>query len=101
MMIHILTTTGLRNEEFCNLKIDDLQYDSINGGHFLNVLGKGNKWRQIPLKEKVLHSIRMFREARGLKDLTDSYKGGHLFTTNTCLDLSLCPLEQIYLRGNN
>ena len=31
-MIHILTTTGLRNEEFCNLKVGDLQYDSINGG---------------------------------------------------------------------
>ena len=70
-MIHILTTTGLRNEEFCNLKVRDLQYDSINGGYFLDVLGKGNKRRQIPLKEKVLSSIRMFREARGLKDLTD------------------------------
>ena len=82
-IIHILTTTGLRNEEFCNLKVRDLQYDSINGGYFLNVLGKGNKWRQIPLKEKVLHSIHLFREARGLKDLTDSDKESHLFTTNT------------------
>ena len=93
-MIHILTTTGLRNEEFCNLKVRDLQYDSINGGYFLDVLGKGNKRRQIPLKEKVLSSIRMFREARGLKDLTDSDKESHLFTTNTGKSYSPSYLSQ-------
>ena len=53
-IIHLLTTTGLRNEEFCKLKVGDLQYDSINGGYYLDVLGKGNKRRQVPLKEKVL-----------------------------------------------
>lgn len=52
-MIHILTTTGLRNEEFCKLKVRDLQYDSISGGYYLDVLGKGNKKRQVPLREKV------------------------------------------------
>ena len=35
---------------------------------YLNVLGKGNKRRQIPLKEKVLNSIRIFRNARGLEE---------------------------------
>ena len=39
-MIHILTTTGLRNEEFCNLKVRDLQYDSINGGYYLRCIRK-------------------------------------------------------------
>ncbi|MGM0878737.1 MAG: tyrosine-type recombinase/integrase [Bacillota bacterium] len=82
-MIHILTTTGLRNEEFCNLKVGDLQYDSINGGYYLNVLGKGNKRRQVPLKEKILNSIRMFRDARGLKELMVADKESPLFTTNT------------------
>ncbi|WP_307198017.1 hypothetical protein [Neobacillus niacini] len=48
-MIHILTTTGLRNEELCQLKVRDLQYDSINGGYYLDVLGKGNKRRQVYL----------------------------------------------------
>lgn len=82
-MIHILTTTGLRNEEFCNLKVRDLQYDSINGDYFLNVLGKGNKRRQIPLKEKTLNSIHMFRNARGLEDLSVADKERPLVTTNT------------------
>ncbi len=36
----------------------------------LEVLGKGNKRRQIPLlKDKVLNSIRMFRSARGIDDI--------------------------------
>ncbi|MCQ6282361.1 tyrosine-type recombinase/integrase [Bacillus sp. EB600] len=82
-IIHLLTTTGLRNEEFCNLKVRDLQYDLINRGYYLDVLGKGNKRRQIPLKEKTLHSIRMFRNARGLEDLSIADKGSPLFTTNT------------------
>ena len=82
-MIHILTTTGLRNEEFCKLKVKDLQYDSINGGYYLDVLGKGNKRRQVPLREKTLKSIRLFRDARGLEDLSIAEKESSLFTTNT------------------
>jgi site-specific recombinase XerD len=82
-IIHVLTTTGIRNEEFCILQVGDLQYDSINGGYYLDVLGKGNKRRQIPLKEKTLHSIRLFRSARGLKDLTVAGRESPLFTTNT------------------
>ena len=82
-MIHILTTTGLRNEEFCNLKVRDLQYGSINGGYYLDVLGKGNKRRQVPLKEKTLNSIRLFRDARGPEDLSVAGKEGPLVTTNT------------------
>ncbi|MED3554244.1 tyrosine-type recombinase/integrase [Cytobacillus praedii] len=82
-IIHILTTTGLRNEEFCNLKVADIQYDSINEQHYLNVLGKGNKKRQIPLKEKSMESIKMFRYARGLPEVAVSDKESSLFTTNT------------------
>jgi integrase/recombinase XerD len=82
-MIHILTTTGLRNEEFCKLKVRDLHYDLINGGYYLDVLGKENKRRQIPLKEKPLNNIRLFLDARGLKDLSVADKDSSLFTTNT------------------
>ncbi|KAA9012296.1 tyrosine-type recombinase/integrase [Niallia endozanthoxylica] len=82
-IIHILTTTGLRNEEFCKLKVGDLQYDSITNSYYLNVLGKGNKQRQIPLKEKTLDSIRIFRDARGLENLSLADKESPLMTTNT------------------
>ncbi|MED3575774.1 tyrosine-type recombinase/integrase [Cytobacillus praedii] len=82
-IIHVLTTTGLRNEEFCNLRVEDIQYDSINEQHYINVLGKGNKRRQIPLKEKCVDSIKMFRHARGLPKIAVSDNKSFLFTTNT------------------
>ena len=64
-IIHVLTTTGIRNEEFCTLQVKDLKVDSIQGGYYLDVLGKGNKRRHVPLKEKVVHSIRSFRQCTG------------------------------------
>lgn len=82
-MIHILTMTGMRNEEFCILKTSDVKYDSITGVYYLDVLGKGNKRRQIPLKEKGINTIRMFRNARGLPDFAEAESDSHLFTTNT------------------
>ncbi|NCT39641.1 tyrosine-type recombinase/integrase [Bacillus sp. EB93] len=81
-MIHILTMTGMRNEEFTRLRVKDLQYDSITSTYFLEVLGKGNKRRQIPLKEKGMNSIRMFRSARGLDDIDAAEGEAPLFTTN-------------------
>ncbi|MDV7766589.1 hypothetical protein [Peribacillus sp. CSMR9] len=42
-IIHILTMTGMRNEEFTRLRVKDLQYDSISSTYFLEVLGKGVK----------------------------------------------------------
>jgi site-specific recombinase XerD len=82
-IIHILTITGMRNEEFTRLRVKDLQYDSITSSYYLEVLGKGNKRRHIPLKEKGLNSIRMFRSARGLDDIDAAEGDDPLFTTNT------------------
>ena len=82
-IIHILTMTGMRNEEFTRLRVKDLQYDSITSTYFLDVLGKGNKRRQIPLKEKGMNSIRMFRSARGIDDIDAADGDAPLFTTNT------------------
>ncbi|CRH88654.1 putative site-specific recombinase [Chlamydia trachomatis] len=82
-IIHILTMTGMRNEEFTRLRVKDLQYDSITSTYFLEVLGKGNKKRQIPLKEKGMKSIRMFRSARGIDDIDAAEGDDPLFTTNT------------------
>ncbi|MDQ7861077.1 hypothetical protein RCO48_08685 [Peribacillus frigoritolerans] len=33
-IIHILTMTGMRNEEFTRLRVKDLQYDSITSTYF-------------------------------------------------------------------
>ena len=82
-IIHVLTTTGIRNEEFCTLQVKDLKVDSIQSGYYLDVLGKGNKRRHVPLKEKVVHSIRSFRNARGLLPIERAHLDDPLFTTNT------------------
>ena len=82
-IIHILTMTGMRNEEFTRLRVKDLQYDSITSTYFLEVLGKGNRRRQIPLNEKGMDSIRMFRSARGIDDIDAADGEEPLFTTNT------------------
>lgn len=81
-IVLVLSTTGLRNEEFCKLKVGDAKSDRILGGHYLVVTGKGNKKRQIPLKEKVLESIRLFRQARGLPGLSEAEPAAPLFTTS-------------------
>lgn len=82
-IIHVLTTTGIRNQEFCTLCVKDLKEDSIQGGFYLDVLGKGNKRRHIPLKEKVVESIHAFRQARGLLPVEEANLDDPLFTTGT------------------
>lgn len=81
-IVLVLSTTGLRNEEFCRLKVSDIKSDRILGGHYLVVIGKGNKNRQIPLKEKVVESIRLFRESRGLPQLAAADPAAPLFTNS-------------------
>lgn len=81
-IILVLTATGIRNEEFCKLTVGDVKADRIHGGHYLEVTGKGNKKRQIPLKPKVTNSIRQFRQARGLPALTEADPAAPLFTTS-------------------
>jgi len=81
-IIHILTTTGIRNEEFCKLQVQSLKEDKILGGYTLEVIGKGSKARSIPLKDKVVNSIHMFRYARGLPSVEESDPTDPLFTTN-------------------
>lgn len=81
-IVLVLTATGIRNEEFCKLKVGDVKGDRIHGGHFLEVIGKGNKKRQIPLKPKVTNSICHFRQARGLPALADADPAAPLFTTS-------------------
>lgn len=82
-IVHVLATTGLRNEEFCKLQISSVMVDRINGGHFIKVDGKGNKKREIPLQPKVYKSILLFREVRGLLPIEQAKPEDPLFTTNT------------------
>ena len=73
-LILVLVTTGMRNEELCTLKIEHMRKDTIKGGYYLDVLGKGGKWRRIPLKAKVAASIKEFRKIRGLAPIETAEK---------------------------
>lgn len=68
-IIHFLTTTGIRNQEMCNLKVGNIQYDKINNQYTMRIIAKGNKQRIIPLLDKTLRSVNLFRHARGFEKI--------------------------------
>lgn len=63
-LIHVLVRTGMRNDELCSLKVSDVRFDPILSGYYLHVIGKENKQRDIPLRDKVMDSILLYRKTR-------------------------------------
>lgn len=82
-IIHVLVTTGIRNSEFCQLKVRDLKFNFSTGDYYLEVEGKGNKNRICVIKPKVFQSIVDFRKLRGLDTKLSNSDRNALFTTNT------------------
>jgi site-specific recombinase XerD len=58
-----LLTTGLRKAEICNLKVGDLK--SYRNQPVADVIGKGQKFRRIPLKGETLLAIQDYLKANG------------------------------------
>src|SRR5512139_2682683 len=56
-----LLTTGLRKAETCNLKVGDLK--TYRNQVVIDVIGKGNKFRRIPLKTETLLAIKDYLKA--------------------------------------
>lgn len=79
-IILILTTTGMRNAEFCSLKTTDVYKDTIHNNYYLAITGKGNKRRDVPLRKETFEAIRTFRALRGLDFPTE--EEGPLFPTS-------------------
>lgn len=79
-IIQTLVTTGLRNEELCKLTVQDLR-KSISGNPYLAVIGKGNKRRDIPLRENIVKSIDYYRIARQVPPIADAQPQDPLFPT--------------------
>jgi len=97
-LILVLVTTGMRNEELCTLTVEQMRKDTIKGGYYLDVLGKGRKWRRIPLRDKVAASIKEFRKIRGLASIETADKLSPLFTTKTGNAYSPSYLDQVFKR---
>lgn len=67
--------TGARLSEIANARISDLNIQ----GHYLVVLGKGNKERKLPLSDTTLKAILAYLDARGLKPPFKHGRGASLF----------------------
>jgi len=57
----MLVTTGLRKAEICNLKMRDLK--PYRNQAVIDVIGKGNKFRRLPLKGETLLAIQDYLKA--------------------------------------
>lgn len=58
-----LLTTGLRKAEICNLKVGDLK--TYRNQAVIDVIGKGQKFRRIPLKADTLVAIQDYLKVNG------------------------------------
>jgi integrase/recombinase XerD len=58
-----LLSTGLRNAEICNLKVGDLK--TYRNQVVIDVIGKGKKFRRIPLHPEALVAIKDYLKAFG------------------------------------
>ncbi|MCK2000087.1 tyrosine-type recombinase/integrase [[Brevibacterium] frigoritolerans] len=63
---YILLTTGMRASEITNLYWDDFLKEK--GRFFIEFKGKGNKFRKIPLNEKVVEEMLLYRRLLGYSD---------------------------------
>ncbi|OMP65622.1 tyrosine-type recombinase/integrase [Domibacillus epiphyticus] len=95
-MIHTLVATGLRNEEFGTLKVCDVKYDGLLGGFYLDVDGKGNKKRSIPINPKVMDSICNYRKARLLSTDFPNDSSEPLFPTSKGTPFTASYLAQYF-----
>ena len=58
-----LLTTGLRKAEICRLKVEDLK--TYRNQAVIDVIGKGKKFRRIPLKTETLLAVMDYHKATG------------------------------------
>jgi integrase/recombinase XerD len=58
-----LLTTGLRKAEVCNLKVGDLK--TYRNQAVIDIIGKGKRFRRIPLKAETLLAIEEYMKSNG------------------------------------
>jgi integrase/recombinase XerD len=58
VMIYLLYATGMRVSELVNLTFDQVHFDT----GFINLVGKGNKERAIPLPKNILKMLKNYQE---------------------------------------
>ena len=70
VIVQLLLFTGVRVSELCGIRIRDIDFLS----HQLKVIGKGGKYREIPLKVEIVESIKKYLlERRNNKHYQSEY----------------------------
>jgi len=77
---YLLYTTGLRANELVSLNWGSFRYNR-QGHLFVDVIGKGNKPRSIPLKEETIELLFKYRQVTGDTTEIDPYDNTPLFFT--------------------
>lgn len=98
---HFLVTTGIRNTEICNLKVGDVNYDQMSQKYYITVIAKGNKNREIPLLQKTVDVLRIFRRLTGLQPFEEMAlqdANAPLFTTSRGTAFTASYLDHYYER---
>lgn len=87
-IIEVLFSCGLRVSELTNLKLSDLNLPE----HFVQVVGKGNKERLVPISDKAINELRMWFDDRcrmnikpGEEDYVFLNRRGHHLTRTMIL----------------
>lgn len=75
MVVKLLYATGMRRSELLALKDSNIN----RARREISVLGKGNKWRKIPVSEVLLSEIEKFRAIR--KSFFDKNEANHFLLT--------------------
>lgn len=65
-IFNLLYYSGCRRSEICNAKMSDFLYK--NGNWWLSVIGKGNKYGEIPVTQNLLEALTTYRKSIGLSD---------------------------------
>lgn len=82
-IILTLVTTGLRNEELCKLTLGSIKLDFITGDSYFEVIGKGNKRRDVPITSYVLECLEVYRNDYALASIYTGAKDEPLFCTRS------------------
>ncbi|SER25149.1 Phage integrase family protein [Gracilibacillus ureilyticus] len=72
----------MRNEELCRAKVGDIEYDRDRQRYYLHIIGKGNKKRIVPLRDKVIQSMNRLRISRNMPPIHESSADMPLIVTS-------------------
>lgn len=93
LIIEMLYMTGMRRAEILGLSDDNIHFDSL----YINVIGKRNKERFIPISENLAADIRNYQQLRD-KTFEEVPRGEHLLLNKRGRNMSITEIEDVVHR---